>query len=246
MNKNQNIVDFLDGLLKVAVAEAARRRAERDGVVDAESEVVSDVKYTASMPVKAIFNVKTEELVPALGEDGKPLVKSGRIVKTAKKLDRPVLASKVFFEDGTWTVVKNSGEDTIDLVEVKTPDGRTVVTASDASKERALAYAVVKHAFGKADPDTGEVYGANLGRRFEKVLKASVDQRVSAATKQDAREKREKHASKRACGAAKDKSRGCPSREEVKNLVKDVMLGLADILKNGDKGLDLSGEPAGA
>jgi len=146
-------------------------------------------KYTASMPVKAIFNVKTEESVPVLDDDGNPVREApvsgekgpGRLRRKTVKLEKPILASKVFFEDGTWTVVKNSGEDAIELTNVKLEDGTYVTTASDASKERALAYAIVKHAFGYADPVTHEVKGANLGRRFEKVLKASIDKRIFEA-----------------------------------------------------------------
>ena len=152
MNSNNfTLADILGMALKSA-AKAA-------DVIDVTPVSATPIKYTASMPVKAIFNVKTEEMVPVLDEDGNPKFVAGengkkRMVKQAKKLEKPVLASKVFFEDGSWTIVKNSGEDTIDLVEVKLPNGNTVVTASDASKERALAYAVVKHAFGRVNPST--------------------------------------------------------------------------------------------
>ena len=184
-NNNFNIADILQTALK--------------GILDADVIDVTPIKttdhtdaerkgcfYTASMPVKAIFNVKTEETIPVLDENGKPIydeLPTGEkyMVKKTIKLEHPVLASKVFFEDGTWTVVKNTGEDSIDLVEVKLPNGQKVITASDASKERALAYAIVKHAFGKADPKTREVKNANLGRRFDKILKASIDQRICSA-----------------------------------------------------------------
>lgn len=104
-----------------------------------------------------------------------------RKLKTTKQLDRPVLATKVTFSDGSWTVVKNSGDDEIGLVEVELPGGKTVMTADDASKERAIAYAFIKRAFGKVDPATKETTSANLGRRFEKILAESFDQTVSKA-----------------------------------------------------------------
>lgn len=141
-------------------------------------------------PVKAIFNVKTEEEVPVLDDDGnekyaelRPGENPGarRKLKTTRPLDRPVLATKVTFSDGSWTVVKNSGDDEIGLVEVKLPGGRTVTTADEASKERAIAYAFIKRAFGKVDPATKETTSANLGRRFEKLLAESFDQTVSKA-----------------------------------------------------------------
>ena len=135
------------------------------------------------MPVKAIFNLKTEDMVAVLDDDGNPVYELGenkmkRLVKRAKTLEKPILASKVFFDDGSWTVVKNSGEDTVDVEEKKLSNGKTVKVATDASKERAIAYAVVKRVFGCVDPVTMEVKGANLGRRFEKVIAASIDQNV--------------------------------------------------------------------
>lgn len=140
------------------------------------------------MPVKAIFNLKTEDMVAVLDNDGNPVYEraSGenspkKVVKKAVSLEKPILASKVFFDDGSWTVVKNSGDDTVDVEEKKLPGGKTVKVATDASKERAIAYAVVKRVFGRVDPATMEVKGANLGRRFEKVIAASTDQNVKTA-----------------------------------------------------------------
>jgi len=186
-NGNMNLLDIIGAVFNDVVqnvqneqAKASERAARNPGFKPTRP------MYTACMPSKAIFNVKTEEIVPVLDESGKQVYRTGENgekvpVKKTVKLENPVLASKIYFEDGTWTVVKNSGEDTIDLVEEKLPNGGTVVTASNGSKERALAYAIVKHAFGIADPKTGEVRGANLGRRFEKIIKASVDQRVQKA-----------------------------------------------------------------
>lgn len=189
--------DFIGGLINEIV------KTSLDDVIDVESEFVSDkgekiddipgrgipaVKWTASMPVKAIFNLKYEDSVPVLDDNGEPVyeAKPGengqrRIVKKTVKMKNPVLASKVFFEDGSWTVVKNASCDPVELVETKLSNGGTAITASDASKERALAYAIVKHAFGKLNPDTKEVYGSNLGRIFDKVIAASVDQNVVEA-----------------------------------------------------------------
>ena len=132
------------------------------------------------MPVKAIFNLKTEDMVAVLDDDGNPMYELGentrkRLVKRAKTLEKPILASKVFFDDGSWTVVKNSGEDTVDVEEKKLSNGKIVKVATDASKERAIAYAVVKRVFGRVDLTTGEVKSANLSRRFEKVIAASID-----------------------------------------------------------------------
>jgi hypothetical protein len=140
------------------------------------------------MPVKAIFNVKTEKMIPVLDKNGNIMYEDTlsenqpkRILRKAVKLKNPILASKVFFEDGTWTVVKNAEEDPIELVNIPLSDGSTVVTASNGSKERALVYAITKHAFGVVDPITKEVTCANLSRRFEKVLENSIDQQIVEA-----------------------------------------------------------------
>jgi len=179
-NRNYSLADILGAAL-APLAQAAAP------AIDVESVCLRRDGIPA--PVKAIFNLKTEDMVPVLDDDGNPVYAPGkgenspkRLVRQAKTLEKPILASKVFFEDGSWTVVKNSGEDTVDVEEKKLPGGKTVKTATDASKERALAYAVVKRAFGKVDPATKEVKGANLGRRFEKVIKASVDQNLRAGS----------------------------------------------------------------
>lgn len=236
---NKNIYNFAD-IIKLAMKNASRV-ADAIDVDCAEVPPEPGIKYTASMPVKAIFNVKTEETVPVLDEDGEPKFVTGengkkRMLKRVQKLEKPILASKVFFEDGSWTVVKNSGEDTIDLVTVKLPNGNTAITASDASKERALAYAVVKHAFGRVNPETKEVYGANLGRRFEKVLKASIDQRISNAggkavpekTPEPARCAKKEKRGKCGCGNA--------DKEMVKDLLKGALAELAKLVKSDKAG----------
>ena len=173
--KNYSLADIID----IALASMAQATGP---VIAVESRYVP-TQGSVPMPVKAIFNLKTEDMVAVLDDDGNPVYELGenkmkRLVKRAKTLENPILASKVFFDDGSWTVVKNSGEDTVDVEEKKLSNGKTVKVATDASKERAIAYAVVKRVFGCVDPVTMEVKGANLGRRFEKVIAASIDQNV--------------------------------------------------------------------
>lgn len=203
-------------------------------------------------PVSAIFNVKTEESVPVLDENGQPKYEQGengsrRIVKETKKLDWPVLASKVFFSDGTWTVVKNSAEDSIELVEKELSDGSKVVTASDASKERALAYATIKRLFGRVDPSKKEIKGANLGRKIDEILARSVDKRVAEAESRISKRiaAAEKTAAETVKTAKKSSSKR-PSKDEIKNLVENVVSSLAEAIKNGSLGLDLNKSQAGA
>ena len=173
--KNYSLADIID----IALASMAQATGP---VIDVESRYVP-TQGSVPMPVKAIFNLKTEDMVAVLDDDGNPVYELGenkmkRLVKRAKTLEKPILASKVFFDDGSWTVVKNSGEDTVDVEEKKLSNGKTVKVATDASKERAIAYAVVKRVFGCVDLTTGEVKSANLSRRFEKVIAASIDQNV--------------------------------------------------------------------
>ena len=211
--------------------------------IDVESHCVS-TKRSAPMPVKAIFNLKTEDMVAVLDDDGNPVYEqtSGenspkRVVKQAKTLEKPILASKVFFDDGSWTVVKNSGEDTVDVEEKKLSNGKTVKVATDASKERAIAYAVVKRVFGHVDPVTKEVKGANLGRRFEKVIEASVDQNIGNA--EDKIKKAEAKSAQQA-QQAKPKKSTCKCRQVDEKSLKDTLDLLGELAKklNLDKVVD--------
>ena len=228
--KNYSLADILD-MAFAPLAQAA------GSAIDVESRYVS-TKRSAPMPVKAIFNLKTEDMVAVLDDDGNPVYELGenktkRLVKRAKTLEKPILASKVFFDDGSWTVVKNSGEDTVDVEEKNLPDGKTVKVATDASKERAIAYAVVKRVFGRVDPVTKEVKGANLGHRFEKVIAASVDQNVGNAEgkvkKTEAKPARQK-----------PKKPTCRCRQVDEKSLKDTLDLLGELAKklNLDKVVD--------
>lgn len=195
------------------------------------------------MPVKAIFNLKTEDMVAVLDDDGNPVYELGenktkRLVKRAKTLEKPILASKVFFDDGSWTVVKNSGEDTVDVEEKKLSDGKTVKAATEASKERAIAYAVVKRVFGRVDPVTGEVKGANLGRRFEKVIAASIDQNVGSV--EEKTRKADKKADEKPVQKEKSKKHTCMCRQIDEKSLKDTLDLLGALVKklNSDKAAD--------
>ena len=234
--KNYSLADILN-IVFAPLAQAA------GSAIDVESHCVS-TKRSAPMPVKAIFNLKTEDMVAVLDDDGNPVYEqtSGenspkRVVKRAKTLEKPILASKVFFDDGSWTVVKNSGEDTVDVEEKKLSNGKTVKVATDASKERAIAYAVVKRVFGHVDPVTKEVKGANLGRRFEKVIAASVDQNIRNA--EDKIKKAEAKSAQQA-QQAKPKKSTCKCRQVDEKSLKDKLDLLGELAKklNLDKVVD--------
>lgn len=187
------------------------------------------------MPVKAIFNLKTEDMVTVFDDNGSPLYQQApgenspkKAVKQAKTLEKPILASKVFFDDGSWTVVKNSGDDTVDVKEKKLSNGKIVKVATDASKEHAIAYAVVKRVFGRVDPITKEVKGANLGRRFEKVIAASIDQNVGKA---EDNIKKAEAKSTRQTKQAKPKKPACRCRQIDENTLKKTLDLLGEFAK---------------
>ena len=214
--------------------------------IDVESRY-APTEGSAPMPVKAIFNLKTEDMVAVLDNDGNPVYELGenktkRLVKRAKTLEKPILASKVFFDDGSWTVVKNSGEDIVYVEEKKLPNGKTVKVATDASKERAIAYAVVKRMFGRVDPATGEVKGANLGRRFEKVIAASIDQNVGSAGEKarKADKNADKKADEKPVQKEKPKKHTCMCRQIDEKSLKDILDLLVMLVKkqNSDKTAD--------
>ena len=239
--KNYSLADILD----IALASLAQATGP---VIDVESRYVP-TQGSVPMPVKAIFNLKTEDMVAVLDDDGNPVYELGenkmkRLVKRAKTLEKPILASKVFFDDGSWTVVKNSGEDTVDVEEKKLSNGKTVKVATDASKERAIAYAVVKRVFGCVDPVTMEVKGANLGRRFEKVIAASIDQNV-VNTKEKIR-KADKNVDKKPVQKAKPKKTACMCSQIDEKSIKDTLDLLGALVKklNPDEAADKSQQGA--
>jgi len=228
IKRHYSLADLLDAAL-TSFAQVS------GPVVDVESRCVP-AKRSVPMPVKAIFNLKTEDMVPVLDENGSPVYEQGagenspkKVVKQAKTLEKPILASKVFFDDGSWTVVKNSGEDTVDVVEKTLSNGNTVKAATDASKERAIAYAVVKRVFGRVDPATGEVKGANLGRRFEKVIAASIDQNVGTA--EDKIKKAEAKPVRKAKPKKQCRYGGRENGEKLENLLKSAEGVMAELVK---------------
>ena len=238
--KNYSLADIID----IALASMAQATGP---VIDVESRYVP-AEGSVPMPVKAIFNLKTEDMVAVLDDDGNPVYELGenkmkRLVKRAKTLEKPILASKVFFDDGSWTVVKNSGEDTVDVEEKKLSNGKTVKVATDASKERAIAYAVVKRVFGCVDPVTMEVKGANLGRRFEKVIAASIDQNV-VNTKEKIR-KADKNVDKKPdekpVQKAKSKKTACMCSQIDEKRLKDTLDLLGVLVKKLSPGEDSDG-----
>lgn len=112
---------------------------------------------------RVVFNLKTTENVPVLGPDGKQTIDPETLkpVKKTVALDHPILATVVFFNDGTKVAVTNSPHDKVELDK----DGY----ATDASKEAGIVYAIVKRMIGCVD-DKGNVEGNGFGRILRDII----------------------------------------------------------------------------
>ena len=108
-----------------------------------------------------------------------PYVKGPDGKKVVIDID-PVLATIVYFNDGTKVVVTNSATDKVDLVDVKLADGTVVKTASSQAKERALIYALVKRLYGTPD-DLGNIENVGLARRLNDMVQNGYDTRLEDA-----------------------------------------------------------------
>ena len=138
---------------------------------------------------RVIYNLKTEETVVVTDADGNPIMetftlKDGtsaqRRKRTTRKLDNPILATTVYFNDGTKVTVVNSINDKVDLATEKvTRNGVTVeaVTASKAAKESGLVYAICKRAFGKPD-ENGTIIGDGFGRKLGDIVDGAYDELI--------------------------------------------------------------------
>lgn len=144
-------------------------------------DVVEGLKYNnAYLPPidHVVFNTKTEEWIECPGKEGdKP-------ARTKVQLENPVLATIVYFCDGTKVTVKNCDKDRITLVDekVKLSDGTetTVRTASRESKEAGLQAAVFKRMFCYYD-ENGNVNGGSYSKFMNALVEGARCQDVDAA-----------------------------------------------------------------
>jgi hypothetical protein len=121
-----------------------------------------------------IFNTKIDEDVVKKDENGNPIKDdNGRVIKEKKALENPVLVTVVYFVDGTKVTVRNSEKDGIKLVEktITLSDGstKTVMTASEESKEIGLVYAIVKRVICNYD-EQGTIENAGFARFLNKII----------------------------------------------------------------------------
>lgn len=188
-------------------------------------------KRTFVSATRAVFNLVTTEKVKD--------PQTGKIITQARKV--PQLVTKVEFEDGTYTIVKNSIHDPVSLVdaldeETKKPLG--VKIADDCAKETAIAYAWFKRCFGAPNPkNPNEWISAGCGGRLRKFAQEGFDQQYEAVMnpireKRRATANREKTARKEAL----------EHDRKVKRLAKQILLEneAVDLAK---KALDLSKPP---
>lgn len=172
------------------------------------------VENNCTMPniERIIFSLKTFESAAKRDEDGKLVLdENGKTIRV-KTPCTPVLATTVFFIDGTRTTVRNSLKDKIEVEEKTMEDGSKVTVATDAAKECGVVYAIVKRIVGTVD-DRNEVVGDGFGRILADLVASGHDEAVEAAKTKIAKAKgRARHAELRKNAKPKVKN---PSLLEV-------------------------------
>lgn len=154
-----------------------------------------------------------------------------RVIYNLNK-DKSVLATTVYFIDGTKVTVKNSGKDKVTLCKekVKLSDGSVeeIETASEESREVGLVYAILKRIICSPD-DKGCVNGKGFGSFLKKTVKNAWNQNV-----EEIKTKRDKDFAKKVylekVAKQKPKSKNSSLREVVNNL-SEVVKGLAEKMK---------------
>ena len=162
--------------------------------IDLPSKLGARPTEFKGMPVKfpgisrVQFNLKTTDTRPVLDADGKPVTDEKGRVKRETFDVTPVLATIVYFTDGTKCTVVNSDADAVEVVDVKLSDGTTVKAASETSKERAVVYAIVKRLLGKVGRTdkqgkfhSNEIDGNGFGRKLRDIVAGAYDEQVQAA-----------------------------------------------------------------
>lgn len=154
---------------------------------------------------RVIYNLG-KKCFPKLDEKGKRIRKTGPDGKPIKQLPKDsgkqlrdkdmfemtepkdILATVVYFSDGTKVSVTNSEADGLKLVEHTLSDGKTTTVASPESKELGLIYAVLKRLTAVFNDD-GSIKSAPLGRILRDIVAESYDTQIEAAELSIARAK---------------------------------------------------------
>lgn len=138
---------------------------------------------------RIIFNLKTTETIAQKDADGKPILDAKGRVKREVVACKPILATIVYFRDGTKVSVVNSDVDTVkteqkeitytdlakDGKEVTVKSGKFATVATEAAKEAGVVYAIVKRIFGLIDLKTGNVSGNGFGRQLKEIVSMAYD-----------------------------------------------------------------------
>lgn len=140
------------------------------------------VQNNCTMPNidRVIFSLKTFESEAKRDENGK-LVRNekGKPIRV-KTPCTPVLATTVYFIDGTKCIVKNSLKDKIEVEEKTLEDGTKVTVASESAKECGVVYAIVKRLVGIVD-ESNNVNGDGFGRILTEIVESGHDEALETA-----------------------------------------------------------------
>ena len=162
---------------------------------------------------RAVFNLVTTEKVKD--------PQTGKIITQSRKI--PQLVTKVEFEDGTYTIVKNSIHDPVSLVDAldeKTKKPLGFKIADDCAKETAIAYAWFKRCFGVPNPkNPNEWISAGCGGRLRKFAQEGFDQQYEAVMN-PIREKRRAEANREQTA----RKEALEHDRKVKRLAKQILL----------------------
>lgn len=166
-------------------------------------------KILSNMKDNAIYFPQIKRVTFSVG-DKRILDKTGKDTGKTRK----VLATTVFFEDGTKSVVQNCENDPVKFNE----DG----TASVESKEAGIVYAIAKRIFGTLDEKTGIVNGGAFGAKLRKLVKTAYDENVARA----------KIAEEKALKKEKAKTMKQPVKVEKRKVLEDKIAELTDNVNN--------------
>ena len=182
---------------------------------------------------RVIFNLKTTDTKPVVGQDGKPVTDDkGRVKREIVEI-KPVLATCVYFADGTKVTVVNSNLDAVNIerkeitysvvddsgkkTEVKT--GKFAVVASNASKEAGIVYAIAKRLLGAVDDDRrsrtyNQVKGNGFGRKLHEIVDMAYDTEYEAVYNDYKKELAQKQHKEREAAAKEARAKRRPTVEQ--------------------------------
>lgn len=161
-----------------------------------------------------------------------------RVIFSTKteNLDRPVLATTVFFADGTKVTVKNSDKDEVTVVDkaVKLSDGSeiSVKTASQESKEIGVVHAIVKRCVCQYD-ESGNVTNAGYAKFLHTTVEKAHVQEIERAKVSAERKLSKRKAAQAEKTAKPNKDRPKGLRAVVQELA-EVVAGLRGAVKDSN------------